>query len=190
MHFKETKLKGVYVSQPDVYRDHRGCFLERFRLDEWEPIPGQIKFIQENESFSFQGVLRGLHFQVPPYSQSKLVQVAWGLINDVVVDMRPGSPTFGQYHSEILDDKEKRQLFIPSGFAHGFVVLSPEAVVQYKVDAPYHPASARTLRFDDPFLHIDWGVTPDSCILSDKDRHGLTWEEAILQLENQSMIIE
>jgi dTDP-4-dehydrorhamnose 3,5-epimerase len=184
MHFKETKLKGVYVGQPDVYRDHRGCFLERFRLDEWKPILGQIKFIQENESFSTQGVLRGLHFQLPPYSQSKLVQVAWGSINDIVVDMRPDSSTFGQYHLENLDDKEKRQIFIPSGFAHGFVVLSPEAVVQYKVDVPYHPVSERTLRFDDPFLRIEWGVPTNSFILSDKDRLGLFWEEAITQLEN------
>ena len=187
MHFKETKLRGVYVAHPDVYRDHRGFFLERFRLDEWESILGPIKFIQENESFSTQGVLRGLHYQISPYGQSKLVHVAWGAIHDVVVDMRPDSPTFGQYHLELLDDKNKKQLFVPSGFAHGFVVLSSEAVVQYKVDAPYHPASERILRFDDPFLKIDWGVSPDSCILSDKDRQGLSWEEAITQSEKSTM---
>jgi len=184
VHLKEIELKGVYVTEPDVYRDNRGYFMESFRMDEWEAILGPIKFIQDNESFSTQNVLRGLHFQIPPYGQSKLVRVVWGAIRDVVVDMRSGSPTFGHYYIELLDNKNNKQLFIPSGFAHGFIVLSPEAVVQYKVDVPYYPDFERILRFDDHFLQINWGVPPDSCILSDKDRRGLSWEEAVKQLNN------
>jgi len=184
VHFKEIELKGVYIAKPEVYKDNRGYFMESFRVDEWAPILGPVKFIQDNESYSTQNVLRGLHFQIPPYGQSKLVRVAWGAIYDVVVDMRLGSPTFGQYHIELIDDKNSKQIFIPSGFAHGFIVLSSEAVVQYKVNAPYHPASERTLRFDEPFLNIDWGVSLNSCILSDKDRRGLSWDEAIKELNN------
>lgn len=184
MFCKETKFKGVYIAEPEVHSDNRGHFFERFKLNEWEQILGPIRFIQENESFSIQGVLRGLHYQIPPYGQSKLVQVVWGAVRDVVVDMRPDSDTFGQYHIELLDDKNKKQLFVPSGFAHGFLVLSPQSVVQYKVDAPYHPAAERTLRFDDPFLHIDWGVPPASCILSDKDRQGFSWQTAMIEILN------
>ena len=182
MYFSETKLGGVYVAVPNVYRDARGYFMESFRPDLWESVIGPVRFIQENESFSTKGVLRGLHYQLRPFGQSKWVRVVVGTIKDVVVDMRPESATFGQYHIEILDDKDKKQLFVPNGFAHGFLVLSPEAVVQYKVDASYHPASERTLRFDDPFLQIDWGVSPDSCIVSDKDKLGLTWQKAIEEL--------
>ncbi|MDR2585345.1 MAG: dTDP-4-dehydrorhamnose 3,5-epimerase [Prevotellaceae bacterium] len=183
-HFTKTKISGVYVAEPEVFRDGRGYFMERFRMDEWERIVGPVRFIQENESFSMLGVMRGLHYQLPPYGQSKLVQVVWGAIRDVVVDMRPKSPTFGKHHVEILDDRYKKQLFVPAGFAHGFLVTSPEAVVHYKVDAPYHPTSERTLRFDDPFLHIDWGVSPDSCHLSEKDRNGYYWETAMFEIMN------
>ena len=177
MHFSETEFKGVYVAEPDVYIDARGYFMESFRLDIWEQVIGPLQFIQENESFSVQGVLRGLHFQLPPYGQSKLVRTVWGVVRDVVVDMRPDSATFGRFHIEILDNHSKKQLYVPSGFAHGFLVLSPEAVVQYKVDVPYYPEFERTLRFDDPFLQIDWGVPTYSCQLSEKDRQALSWQE-------------
>jgi len=176
------------VAEPDVRRDDRGYFMERFRLDLWEQTVGAVRFVQENESFSTQGVLRGLHYQAPPHGQSKLVWVVWGAVCDVVVDMRPESPTFGRYHLEILDDKDKRQLFVPSRFAHGFLALSPQAVVQYKVDAPYVPEAERTLRFDDPFLQIDWGVSSDALILSHKDRNGFSWAEAIEDLTNSTII--
>jgi len=191
MQICETKIKGVYIAKPNIYRDPRGYFMESFRMDIWEPVIGSVRFIQENESFSTQDVLRGLHYQLPPYGQSKLIRTVWGTVMDVVVDMRLESSTFGQYHVEILDDKEKKQLFVPSCFAHGFVVISPEAIVQYKVDLPYHPISERTLRFDDPFLQIEWGVCLDSCILSDKDKLGLTWQEAVkeLRITNKELII-
>jgi len=182
MQIYETRIKGIYIAKPNVYKDSRGYFMESFRMDVWEPVIGPVRFIQENESFSTQGVLRGLHYQIPPYGQSKLIRTVWGAVMDVVVDLRPESSTFGQYQMEILDDKEKKQLFVPSRFAHGFIVLSSEAVVQYKVDVPYHPASERTLSFDDPYLQIDWGISPDCCVVSDKDRRGITWQEAIKEL--------
>ena len=181
---RETQLKGVYTAEPEVYIDERGFFLESFRLDLWEKVVGPVRFIQDNESFSLHGVLRGLHYQLPPYGQSKLVRVVRGAVRDVVVDMRPDSPTYGQHHTEELNDQNKRQLFVPSGFAHGFLALSPEAVLQYKVDAPYVPEAERCLRFDDPALGIDWGVSPNSCLLSNKDRHGLSWEAAIDEIVN------
>ena len=179
---KETKFKGVYTAEPEVYMDNRGYFMECFWSDLWEQVIGPTRFIQDNESFSRQRVLRGLHYQLPPYGQSKLVRVVVGAVQDVVVDMRPDSPTFGQHHTEELNDQNKRQLFVPSGFAHGFLALSPEAVVQYKVDAPYVPEAERCLRFDDPALGIDWGVSPDSCLISKKDLHGLCWEAAIVEI--------
>lgn len=186
MLFKETKFKGVYIIEPEVRTDMRGYFMESFRSDLWEEAPGPVRFIQENESFSRQGVLRGLHYQIPPYGQAKLIRVVRGAVLDVAVDMRPAQPTFGQYCQVELNDQNKRQLFIPSGFAHGFLTLSSEAVVVYKVDAPYCRESERSLRFDDPFLRIDWGVSPHSCILSDKDREGLLWEAATHEILNNS----
>jgi len=158
--------------------------MESYRLDEWEAALGSIRFIQENESFSTQSVLRGLHYQIPPHGQSKLIRVVCGAIKDVVVDMRPESPTFGRYYMEILDEINKKQLFVPSGFAHGFLTLSPQAVVLYKVDAPYHPAAERTLCFNDETLKIEWGGPSDSFILSDKDRNGLSWTAAIVDRLN------
>jgi len=186
MLIKESEIKGVYIAVPNVYRDVRGSFLESFRVDVWERVIGPVQFIQENESFSTQHVLRGLHYQVPPFGQSKLVRTVVGAVLDVVVDMRPESSTFGQCHIEVLDDKEKKQLFVPNRFAHGFLILSPEAVVQYKVDAPYHPAYERTLRFDDPYLQINWGLASHLCVLSEKDRVGLFWEEAVKELRTMN----
>ena len=178
MNFIATALQGLFVAEPIVFKDNRGYFMESFRLDVWEAAVGPVRFIQENESYSVQGVLRGLHFQIPPYGQSKLVRVVCGAIRDVVVDMRPESPTFGQHHVEMLDEVNKRQLFVPSGFAHGFLTLSPQAIVQYKVDAPYVPAAERTLRYDDATLQIDWAAPPPF-ILSHKDRYALSWDEAV-----------
>ncbi|MCL1974304.1 MAG: dTDP-4-dehydrorhamnose 3,5-epimerase [Bacteroidetes bacterium] len=182
MFITETELKGLFVAQQELFSDHRGYFMERFRLDLWEEAVGPFRVIQENESFSFKGVVRGLHYQLSPYGQSKLVWVVRGAVRDVVVDMRPDSPTFGHHFVGELSDQNKTQLFIPKGFAHGFLVLSPEAVVQYMVDAHYVPEAERCLRFDDPQLGIDWGVPPDSCRLSEKDRQGLSWEAAMIEI--------
>ena len=184
MCIRETDIKGVYVAEPKVHRDGRGYFMESFRLDVWEEVVGSVRFIQENESFSIQGVLRGLHYQLPPHGQSKLVRVVRGAVYDVVVDMRPASSTFGQYYMEILDDIDNKQLFVPAGFAHGFLVFSPEAIVQYKVDVPYVPEAERTLRFDDPTLQIEWGAPAAYCVVSEKDRCGLFWEVAIQEILN------
>jgi len=186
MFIKETRFKGVYIAEPEVYTDKRGYFLESFRLDEWERILGPFRFFQENESFSHQGVLRGLHYQIPPYGQAKLIRVIWGAVLDVAVDMRTDQPTFGQYFQVELNNQNKRQLFIPSGFAHGFLTLSPQAIVVYKVDALYCQTAERTLHFDDPQLGIDWGLPPHSCLLSDKDSRGLSWESATLEILNSN----
>jgi dTDP-4-dehydrorhamnose 3,5-epimerase len=170
-------MDGLLLAEPHVYTDVRGSFMESFRADLWEQELGLLCFIQENESYSLRGVLRGLHFQEAPYAQSKLVRVVKGCIRDVVVDLRPDSPGYGRYHAEILSEENKLQLFVPKGFAHGFVALSDEAVVQYKVDAPYKPEAERCLRFDDADLQIDWGLDASECILSDKDRKGLSLRE-------------
>ena len=178
----ETGLKGVYIADPEVHRDSRGYFMESFRFDVWEEVLGPVCFIQENESSSVKGVLRGLHYQVSPHGQSKLIRAVYGAVRDVVVDMRPKSVTFGQVHVEILDDIKKRQLFVPKGFAHGFLTLSSQAIVQYKVDAPYVAKAERTIRFDDDTLRIDWGVPSEISSLSVKDRYGLSWLEAVNNL--------
>lgn len=170
MKYTQTNIPGVWTLEPKVFSDDRGYFMESFKQAEFEEHIGQINFIQENESCSSKGVLRGLHYQLAPYSQSKLVRVIKGEVLDVGVDLRIGSPTFGQYIAVVLSDKNKRQLFIPQGFAHGFMVLSDQAVFTYKVDNPYKPDHEASIRFNDPTIHIDWGITELSeIILSKKD---------------------
>lgn len=164
-----TSIKGVLIIEPKVFLDPRGYFFESFSQREFEQKVSKILFVQDNESKSSYGVIRGLHFQMPPYSQSKLVRVIKGKIKDVAVDIRVGSPTYGKYVSAILSDENRHQLFIPKGFAHGFSVLSQEAIIQYKCDCFYAPQNEGAIAWNDPDLNIDWEVPSDRVILSEKD---------------------
>lgn len=171
MEIIKTAIDGVVVIKPRLFMDNRGYFFESFSQREFDEKICPIRFVQDNESKSSYGVLRGLHFQKPPYAQSKLIRVIKGKVLDVAVDIRKGSPTFGQHVSVELDDDNHLQFFIPCGFAHGFAVLSDEAVLQYKCDNFYSPQSEGALAWDDPSLGIDWRIPVDKVILSEKDRH-------------------
>ncbi len=170
MKFISTPFHGLFLIEPKVFGDHRGYFFESFQQIKFDEAIGKTKFVQDNESKSGLGVLRGLHFQKPPFSQAKLVRVITGRILDVVVDLRKGSPTFKQSYCIELNDINKLQLFIPRGFAHGFVVLSEEAIFSYKVDNLYAPDYDAGIRFDDPDLQIDWQLPAELLKLSEKDR--------------------
>lgn len=171
MEFIKQSIPDVILIKPKVFGDDRGYFVETFRQDKFEKAVGHpVHFIQDNESKSTKGVLRGLHFQKPPYAQSKLVRVVEGRVLDVAVDIRQGSPTFGQYVSAELSSDNKYQLFVPRGFAHAFVVLSDRAIFSYKVDNYYSPDCDRGLAFDDLNLNIDWILSKEQLILSDKDK--------------------
>jgi len=171
MKFTRTELEDVVIIEPKVFGDNRGYFMETFRQDKFEDFIGySVKFCQDNESMSSYGVLRALHYQLPPFAQSKLVRVIKGRVLDVAVDIRRGSPTFGKYVSIELSEENKRQLFIPRGFAHGFVVLSDEAIFAYKVDNYYSPECERGIAFNDPAIGIDWQVKNEELNLSDKDK--------------------
>ena len=173
MEFIKQEIEGVWVIQPKRFGDARGYFSETFKLEEFKSHVGNVEFIQDNESFSTFGVLRGLHFQKGEFSQAKLVRVSRGRVLDVAVDLRSQSSTFGRYVAVELTAEKGNQLFIPRGFAHGFVVLSDEAQFQYKVDNVYAPQSEATLRFDDPCLGVDWIVPAEKLLLSEKDKKGL-----------------
>ena len=177
MDFIEQDIKGVWIIQPKKFGDSRGYFCEVFKQAEFDAHVGHVDFVQDNESFSGHGVLRGLHFQRGEFSQAKLVRVSQGTVLDVVVDLRKGSPTWGKHVAVELIAETGRQLFIPRGFAHGFVVLSDVAQFQYKVDNPYAPQSEATLRFDEPALGIDWRIAPDEMLLSEKDLKGMSLNE-------------
>lgn len=180
MKFSRTKIHDVILVEPKVFGDDRGYFVETFRSDLFEQETGiKTTFTQDNESRSDHGVLRGLHYQLPPHAQSKLVRVIEGKVLDVAVDIRTGSPTFGQHVSVELSAENKHQLFIPRGFAHGFVVLSETAVFAYKVDNYYSPECDRGLSFSDPALNIDWLLEPAALQLSDKDKHQPLLAEAM-----------
>ncbi|MCL2097762.1 MAG: dTDP-4-dehydrorhamnose 3,5-epimerase [Bacteroidales bacterium] len=170
MTFTETKIKGVWLIDPKVHSDDRGYFMESYKQSAFEAHIGKINFIQDNESKSTFGVLRGLHYQLPPFAQSKLVRAIAGTVLDVVVDIRKKSPTFGQYVAVELSADNKRQLFVPQGMAHGFLVLSPEAVFAYKVDNIYAPQAERSILYNDPSIGIDWGIPAAQIILSEKDK--------------------
>lgn len=174
MNFIPTEIEGVWIVEPKRFGDARGYFSETFKKNEFESAVGAVDFVQDNESFSSRGVLRGLHFQKGEFSQAKLVRVSRGTVLDVAVDLRGGSPTYGRHVAVELSHDNGRQLFIPRGFAHGFVVLSEEAQFQYKVDNMYAPQSEATLRFDDPELGIDWRISPEEMLLSDKDLRGVS----------------
>ena len=169
MKYIQTEIAGLWIIEPKVLSDSRGYFMESFKQEVFNQNVGKVDFIQENESGSSRGVLRGLHYQLAPYSQAKLVRVIEGTVLDVAVDLRKGSPTFGKYMAVELSGQNKRQFYIPQGFAHGFHVLSERAVFTYKVDNPYMPSHERSLRFDDPQIGIDWQITdPENVILSEK----------------------
>lgn len=170
MRFIKQSISDVFVVEPQVHGDARGYFVETFRHDLFEEAVGySVNFAQDNESKSSKGVLRGLHFQLAPHAQSKLVRVIEGSVLDVAVDIRVGSPTFGQHVAVELTADNKKQLFVPRGFAHGFVVLSETATFAYKVDNYYSPECDRGVAFDDPQLNIDWRLSSEQLMLSDKD---------------------
>ena len=179
MNFIPQSIPGVLLIEPVVHGDSRGYFTESFRQDLLDDFLGyQVNFIQDNESKSSKGVLRGLHYQLPPYEQTKLVRVIEGKVLDVAVDIRQSSPTFGQYVSTELSSDNHRQLFIPKGFAHGFVVLSESAVFVYKVDNYYSPDDDRGIAYNDRQIGIDWMLKSDELQLSDKDKSHPTLSEA------------
>ena len=179
MNIIETDIPSVVVIEPKEFGDHRGYFFESFSERDFAANVREVKFVQDNESKSCYGVLRGLHFQKPPYAQSKLVRVVKGCVLDVAVDIRRGSPTFGKHVAVELSEENHRQLFIPRGFAHGFVVLSEEAVFQYKCDNYYAPHSEGAIAWNDPDLGIDWGIPSDDVILSEKDRFHPVLKDAV-----------
>ena len=178
MNIIETSIEGVVIIEPKVFGDHRGYFFESFSQKDFCEKVRQVSFVQDNESKSCYGVVRGLHFQKPPHAQSKLVRVVRGAVLDVAVDIRKGSPTFGQHVAVELSEENHRQLFIPRGFAHGFAVLTDEVVFQYKCDNFYAPQSEGAIAWDDPDLGIDWRIPADKVVLSAKDMAHLRLKDA------------
>ncbi len=170
MVFVCQNIPDILTIEPKIHGDERGYFVETYRQDKLEDILGyRVNFVQDNESKSYKGVLRGLHFQLPPYAQSKLVRVIEGVVLDVAVDIRRGSPNFGQHVAIELSSANKKQMFIPRGFAHGFLVLSETATFAYKVDNFYSPECDRGIAFDDIDLNIDWKLNKQELLVSDKD---------------------
>ena len=170
MNIIETEIQGVFIIEPKVFGDSRGYFFESFSKKEFESRIGPVEFVQDNESKSCYGVVRGLHFQKPPHAQAKLVRVVKGKVLDVAVDLRKDSPTYGKHVTVELSEDNHRQVFIPKGFAHGFSVLSEEAVFQYKCDDYYAPETEGAVAWNDPELNIDWRVPADMMILSEEDK--------------------
>ena len=170
MKIVETKIKDLVILEPNVFGDNRGYFMESFNAEWFEKNVCDTKFIQDNESRSSRGVLRGLHFQNPPYAQAKLVRVIEGEVLDVVVDLRKESPTYGQFEKILLSSDNKKQFFVPRGFAHGFVVLSELAIFSYKVDNVYAPTHDSGIQWNDIELNIDWGIDESKIQLSEKDK--------------------
>ena len=171
MNIIETGIEGLVVVEPKVFGDSRGYFFEVFNEREFAEKVGPVHFVQDNESKSRYGVLRGLHFQKGEHAQAKLVRVVSGAVLDVAVDIRPGSPTYGQWHAEELTGENHRMMFIPRGFAHGFSVLSEEVVFQYKCDNFYCPSAEGAIAWNDPTLAIDWRIPAADILLSEKDKH-------------------
>lgn len=180
MEYIKTHIEGVFVLQPKVFGDARGYFMETFRQEEFDSMVASVRFVQDNESKSTRGVLRGLHYQKGAYSQAKLVRVIQGRVLDVAVDLRKSSPTFLQHVAVELSGENKRQLFVPRGFAHGFVVLSDEAVFCYKVDNVYAPQAECCIRYDDPAIGVEWPLPSEELLLSAKDAQGISVHEAEL----------
>ncbi|MEW6088274.1 MAG: dTDP-4-dehydrorhamnose 3,5-epimerase [bacterium] len=169
MNFIKTEIPDVFIIEPKVYFDERGYFFESYKASLFERNIGKINFVQDNESKSTYGIVRGLHYQIPPFTQSKLVRVIKGKILDVAVDIRKGSPTFSKYVAIELSETNKKQLFVPRGFAHGFAVLSDECIVAYKADNYYSPESEKGVQFDDKTLNIDWKINKNDIIVCKRD---------------------
>lgn len=178
MNYIQTEIDGVWIIEPRVFNDARGYFMEAFKEEEFRSKIGNVHFVQDNESKSSFGVLRGLHYQKGEYSQAKLVRVIKGKVLDVAVDLRRSSPTFGRYVSVELSEENKRQFFIPRGFAHGFLVLSEEAIFTYKVDNGYAPQAEASIRYNDETVGIDWPIEESKLLLSDKDEHAVSFKDA------------
>jgi len=171
MNFKETKLKGCFILEPKIFKDERGYFMESFNEKTFsEGIGQKVTFVQDNQSFSTKGVLRGLHYQTGEHAQAKLVRVLQGEVLDVAVDLRPESPTYGQYESVVLTGENQTQFFIPRGFAHGFLVLSDTATFFYKCDNLYNKESEGGLMYNDPTVNINWNFPSEELIISEKDQ--------------------
>lgn len=169
MKLKKTDIPEILIIEPKLFGDTRGYFLESFNKKTFEENIGEVNFVQDNESKSSKGVIRGLHFQKPPYAQAKLVRCIEGIVLDVAVDIRKDSPTYGKHVAVKLTGENKKQLFVPRGFAHGFAVLSDTAVFAYKVDNTYAPEFEAGIRWNDPKLNIKWGINEDQILVSEKD---------------------
>ncbi|PWD98696.1 dTDP-4-dehydrorhamnose 3,5-epimerase [Marinilabilia rubra] len=178
MQILQTKIPGLVIIEPDVFADQRGYFFESFNEDKYKKQGIISKFVQDNVSSSVRGVIRGLHYQLAPFSQAKLIQVLKGKVLDVAVDLRQGSPSFGEHISIELSDENHRQFFVPRGFAHGFSVLSDEVLFSYKCDNLYSKEAERGINFNDPFLGIDWQISPHEAIISGKDQALPSLQEA------------
>lgn len=186
MEILKTPLEGLALIKPAVFRDDRGYFLETYNERELsQVIAPDLEFVQDNESMSGLHVLRGLHYQDAPYAQGKLVRVVQGAVLDVAVDIRPNSPTYGKHITVRLDDQNKHMLWIPPGFAHGFLALADRTIFVYKCTAPYHKASERTIRWDDPDIGIDWGIQDP--LVSDKDRAGAAFRSLTIRREDTAL---
>ena len=177
MEFKKTKIEGLVIIEPKVFSDERGYFYESYNKENFKNNGLDLQFVQDNQSLSQQGVLRGLHFQAPPFEQGKLVRVIQGSVLDVAVDIRPNSPTYGQYESVLLSGQNKTLFWIPPGFAHGFVTLENNTIFCYKCTGPYSKASEGALLWNDPQLNINWGI--DQPLVSEKDQEANTFEQFI-----------
>ena len=177
MEIIKTPIEGLLVIEPRVFRDARGYFVETYNEQRYREAGIDAQFVQDNQSCSSYGVVRGLHFQKPPYAQAKLVCCTVGRVLDVAVDLRPESPTFGQWFGVELSEENKRQFFIPKGFAHGFSVLSESAIFTYKCDDFYHPEAEGGILLNDPDLAIDWRIPEEARIISDKDKKHPTFDE-------------
>lgn len=178
MNYLETAIKGVWIIEPKVFNDKRGYFFEAWKKSEFESHIGHVDFIQDNESRSSYGVLRGLHYQKGDCSQAKLVRVIRGRVLDVAVDIRRSSPTFGKYVAVELSEDNKRQFFIPRGFAHGFLVLSDDAIFTYKVDNVYAPEAEAGIRWNDADINIEWPIAAADVVVSDKDSNASSLRDA------------
>lgn len=171
MNLIETDIDGLIIIEPDVWKDDRGYFYESYHAERYKAAGIECIFVQDNEAFSGKGVLRGLHYQLPPFGQAKLVRIVQGRVLDIAVDIRPQSQTYGRYHAVLLSGENKRQFFIPQGFAHGYVCLSDEVIFSYKCSNVYSKAHEGGILFADPTLNIDWQLDLSSVIVSERDQH-------------------